>query len=84
MPKKTNSSTCRSWHNFFTKVRKDLSQIIPEGFLDSLLHMYNYTVLQEVKESLYYYNEEQISKDIQNYLFAVNFELDHGNLQIHR
>ena len=36
--------------------------------------MYNYTVLQEVKESLYYYNEERISRDIQNYLFAVNFE----------
>jgi len=30
--------------------------------------------LQEVKESLYYYNEEQISREIQNYLFAVNFE----------
>ena len=38
--------------------------------------MYNYTVLQEVKESLYYFNEEQISKDIQNYMFAVNFETD--------
>ena len=37
--------------------------------------MYNYTVLQEVKEALYFYNEEQIAKDIQNYLFAVNFEL---------
>jgi hypothetical protein len=37
--------------------------------------MYDYTILQEVKESLYYYNESQISKDIQNYLFAVNFEL---------
>ncbi len=36
--------------------------------------MYNYMILQEVKESLYYYNEEQISRDIQNYLFAVNFE----------
>jgi len=36
--------------------------------------MYNFTVLQEVKESLYYYNEEQISKEIVNYIFAVNFE----------
>ncbi|MBW1902625.1 MAG: serine protein kinase PrkA [Deltaproteobacteria bacterium] len=61
-------------YNFFNKVRKDLNELIPKGFLDSLLHMYNYTVLQEVKESLYYYNEEQISRDIQNYLFAVNFE----------
>jgi predicted Ser/Thr protein kinase len=60
--------------NFFTKSRKELSEMIPSGFLDSLLRNYDYTILQEVKESLYYYNEDQISRDIQNYLFAVNFE----------
>ncbi|MFZ0449887.1 MAG: hypothetical protein WAL98_11655 [Desulfatiglandaceae bacterium] len=59
---------------FFTKVRPDLSESIPEGFLDSLLHLYNYKILQEVKESLYDYNEEQIDRDIKNYLFALNFE----------
>jgi len=62
--------------NFFTKVHPELNVQIPAGFLDSLLRMYNYTILQEVKESLYYYNEEKISRDIQNYLFAVNFEMD--------
>jgi len=61
---------------FFTRVRKDLSQSIPERFLISLLDMYDYTILQEVKESLYYYNEDQIDRDIQNYLFASNFEMD--------
>ncbi len=61
--------------DFFTKFHSDLKKTIPEGFLDSLLRMYNYTVLQEVKESLYYYNEEQISKDIQHYVFAINFEI---------
>jgi len=61
---------------FFTKVHKDVRDLIPQGFLDSLLRMYDYTVLQEVKESLYYYNEEQIARDIQNYLFAINFEID--------
>ena len=59
---------------FFTKVRKDLSKSIPEKFLESMLDMYDYTILQEVKESLYYYNEQQISRDLQNYLFAINFE----------
>ncbi|MCP4579246.1 MAG: serine protein kinase PrkA [Deltaproteobacteria bacterium] len=59
---------------FFTKTRKDLGESIPQGFLNSLLHMYDYTTLQEVKESLYYYNEEQISHNVQNYLFALNFE----------
>jgi len=61
-------------YNFFFK-SKTLMESVPEGFLDSLLRLYNYTVLQEVKESLYNYNEEQISKDIQNYLFAINFEV---------
>lgn len=59
---------------FFNKIGKELNGSIPKGFLDSLIHMYNYTVLQKVKESLYYYNEEQISREIQNYLFAINFE----------
>jgi hypothetical protein len=61
-------------YGFFTSVHPDLSETIPNGFLDSLLRMYDYTVLQEVKESLYYYNEEQISREIQNYLFAISFE----------
>jgi predicted Ser/Thr protein kinase len=60
---------------FFTKVDKEIKDLIPRGFLDSLLRMYDYTILQEVKESLYYYNQEQISREIQNYLFAINFEI---------
>ncbi|WP_243372249.1 serine protein kinase PrkA [Geotalea sp. SG265] len=60
--------------NYFTRVRPDLGNLVPEGFTDALLRLYAYTVLQEVKESLYYYNEEQISREIRNYLFAVNFE----------
>lgn len=59
---------------FFRKYCKKDKSILPLGFLDSLLRMYNYSVLQSVKESLYYYNEEQINRDIQNYMFAVNFE----------
>jgi predicted Ser/Thr protein kinase len=62
-------------YSFFKKQRKDLSVFVPDGFLDSCVRSYNYAVLQEVKESLYYYNEEKISKDIQNYLFAINFEM---------
>ena len=60
--------------SFFTKVYPEFTTMIPAGFLDSLLRMYDYTVLQAVKESLYYYNEEQIAREIQNYMFAVSFE----------
>ncbi len=60
---------------FFTKIHNSVKDLIPQGFLDSLLRMYDYTILQEVKESLYYYNQEQIAREIQNYLFSINFEV---------
>jgi len=66
--------TMSTLRTFFTTVRKDLIRSIPEGFFDSLQSMYDYTILQEVKEALYDYNEEQVARDIQNYLFAVNCE----------
>lgn len=59
---------------FFKKKQKEHPGLIPVGFLESLCRMYDYHLLQEVKESLYYYNEEKISADIQDYLYAVNFE----------
>jgi predicted Ser/Thr protein kinase len=52
----------------------ELKNQIPEGFIESIVHLYDYNVLQEVKEAVYYYNEKQISKDILNYIFAVNFD----------
>ena len=48
---------------------------IPEGFLDSIGDMYDYNVLQEMKEAIYHFSESQISRDIKNYLFAINFEI---------
>jgi len=60
---------------FFTKKQKEHPGLIPDGFLDSLCKMYDYNLLQEVKESLYYYNEGKISADIKDYLYAINFEL---------
>jgi len=61
-------------YDFFSSVRSELMELIPAGFLDALVNMYDYTVLQEVKESLYSYNEDRVSRDLQNYIFAVNFE----------
>ncbi len=48
---------------------------IPDAFVESLERLYDYNVLQEVKESIYYYNEAQIARDIQNYLYAINFDI---------
>ncbi|MHC1743566.1 MAG: serine protein kinase PrkA [Syntrophobacteraceae bacterium] len=72
--KKGKLITMRMVCSFFNKHRDGLLDSIPAGFLVSLVGLYNYTVLQEVKESLYYYNEERISHEIQNYLFAINFD----------
>ena len=59
---------------YFSEKRKDLAGLVPEGFFESLLSSYNYAVLQEMKECLYYFNSERVSMDIQNYVFATNFE----------
>lgn len=61
--------------DFFSKIRPDIAKSVPEGFLDALLSMYGYTVLEQIKESLYYFNEERIANDLKNYLFALNYEI---------
>lgn len=58
---------------FFKKIS---DSEIPYGFIDSIINFYDYSVLQNVKEAIYYYNEEQISHDIINYLYAINFDKD--------
>ncbi|NJO03612.1 MAG: serine protein kinase PrkA, partial [Bacteroidia bacterium] len=60
--------------SFFSK-RPYLDDEIPEGFVESIKDMYDFNVLQEVKESIYSYNRDHISRDIQNYLFAINYEV---------
>jgi len=44
-------------------------------FIESITDLYDYEALQEVKHSLYQYNEEHLSNEIKNYLFAINYEL---------
>ena len=60
--------------NFFTK-QSQYAERIPKGFIDSIIRLYNYNVMQQIKECLFHHNEERISKDIQNYLFATNYDL---------
>ncbi|HEX04776.1 MAG TPA: hypothetical protein ENH10_06415 [Bacteroidetes bacterium] len=44
-------------------------------FIESITDLYDYEALQAVKHSLYHYNEEHLSNEIKNYLFAINYEL---------
>ncbi|MBJ6748935.1 serine protein kinase PrkA [Geomonas anaerohicana] len=72
--RKDKMITMNNLSTFFTRWHKELKESIPDGFMESLVHNYDYVVLQEVKEALYYYNEAQIERDILHYMFAVNFE----------
>jgi len=69
-----NIITMNDLKDFFEQKNKNFSKFIPEGFIESIEHLYDYNVLQEVKEAIYHFNEEQIKRDIGNYLYAVNFE----------
>lgn len=60
---------------YFTSDEPKLLAEVPSLFIDSLVDLYDWNVLQELKESIYYYNEEQIRDDILNYLYAINFEI---------
>ncbi len=51
------------------------SENVPSNFINSLVDWYDYTVLNEVKEALYFYNKEQISEDILNFLYAINYNI---------
>ncbi|MDD3860416.1 MAG: hypothetical protein PHW83_09485, partial [Bacteroidales bacterium] len=60
--------------SFFKDDAELLSQI-PSGFIDSLENLYDYEVLQHIKESIYYYSKKQIVKEILDYLFALNYDV---------
>ena len=57
------------------KQKTELKSIIPSQFLDSLMKWYNYMVIQQIKESLYDYNEQHIRKDVVHYIFATSQDL---------
>jgi predicted Ser/Thr protein kinase len=52
-----------------------LSETIPDDFIDSLNTLYEFNILEEVKESIYFYNKKKMMRDIKNYLFALNFNI---------
>ncbi len=58
---------------FFEK-HPEHSERVPKGFMDSVIRLYDYNVVQQMKESLFQKNEERIQKDILNYLFVLNYE----------
>jgi len=60
---------------YFNNKKSELNINIPTDFIDKLIDLYDYDCLQQVKDSLYYYNEKHITSEIINYLFAINYEI---------
>lgn len=60
---------------YFNNIPDKIKAHIPNGFADSIFKLYEINILQEVKEAIFYYNNEQISRDICNYLYAINFDI---------
>ncbi len=71
-----NLITMDTVKNYFVNNRFLYGSELQPAFIDSVVDMYDYNVLQEVKESIFYFNESQISRDIQNYLFSINFDVN--------
>lgn len=61
--------------DYFAEDNNMLNHEVSNEFMLSLVDLYDYQVIQEIKEAIYYYNESQIERDILNYLFAINFEI---------
>ena len=55
--------------------RDNRNEHIPKNFIDSLVGWYDYMVLSEVKESLYFYNEKQVSEIVLHFLCAINYDV---------
>jgi predicted Ser/Thr protein kinase len=68
--------TMQNIRDFFLSVLDENILDYPGYFIDKLVEQYDYYLMQEIKEAIYYYNEKQISTDILNYLYAINFDPD--------
>lgn len=60
---------------FFSRTDEPLFSEIPDGFIEAVADLYDYHIVQEVKEALSLFNREQIQRDLINYLFALNYDI---------
>lgn len=67
--------TMKIVYDFFTEIKKDLSDRLPENFLESLVSHYDYSVLQQMKVCIYSYSRSRINQNILDYIFGVNFDV---------
>lgn len=61
--------------DFFLSLDLKEFKEMPQDLVVVLANHYDYVVTQEVKESIYFFNKEEIEDQVANYLYAVNFDL---------
>ncbi|MFZ2955947.1 MAG: serine protein kinase PrkA [Candidatus Ozemobacteraceae bacterium] len=62
-------------NEFFRDENNKSREKLPRDFLKHLTNLYDFKVLKEVKDSMYAFNEEEISKTILNYLVGIPHNL---------
>ena len=65
----------RQLTDFFLDEKRDFRKKLPGNFIRHLTDLYDFEVLKEVKDSMYHFNEEEISKSILNYLVAITHNI---------
>jgi len=73
-----NLITMNNVKEFFMS-NESMKPYFSEEFINAIEALYDYNVLQQIKESLYYFSEKQIRKYILDYLFAINYDM--GNTE---
>jgi hypothetical protein len=74
--RKDKPITMEMVREFFTNEVETNEVDMPNDFIEKLVELYDYDLIQEIKEAIYFYNEQQIQNDIVDYLYATNIEPD--------
>lgn len=67
--------TMEDLRKYVLESKSELFKDVPPDLVNKIIDLYDYDVLQQVRDAIYYYNEKHISREIKNYLYAINYEL---------
>ncbi|MFH1063523.1 MAG: serine protein kinase PrkA [Candidatus Woesearchaeota archaeon] len=73
--KRNGFTTMKQVSEFFGEY-DDPKKLLKLKFIEDLTGVYDFGVMEEIKECMYHYNEDQIARDVKDYLFALNFDMD--------
>lgn len=60
---------------FKEKIDPSFKAKIPADFIDGVVNYYDYEAVSELKEALYFYEEEQVAQDVLHFIWASNYKI---------